>query len=289
MHSENWKAINPDHGPVWHGSWKAGHIEPNRRIYDFELVWFRTGNGRIITECGTWHCVPGSAVIVPPGLIHCTAADSPVERWCIHFDWYGECRAHREAPEMWLYADSPSPFRAELCAHTPPESIIPSFPWFRRTVSERFQTLVRHHFRLCPENAADGLERKGILLEILGEMLRPETEQTPELCRNRTFFRVKHRIDSACTDPALSIAALAEEARVTKNHLTRLFRRELGMSILDYIHLRRLEHAARLLADTPLTVREIAFSCGFNDPNYFIRLFRKRTGRTPGSRRRLKD
>lgn len=286
MHFKNLQSINPGHGPVWHGCWRAGHIEPNRRIYDFELVWFSAGTGRVITERGTWFCVPGSAVIIPPGLTHCTISDTPVERWCIHFDWFGDCRGHLEAPQMWVYADSPDPFRDELCAR-PPEADGLDFPYFRRALPERFRALLLHHFRLYPENDSAFLERKGVLLEILGEVLRPETEKKMETSSSKTLFRIKNRIDASYSDPRLSIGELAAEACVTRNHLTKLFKRELGMSVLDYIHMRRLEHAERLLAETAMTVRETAFAVGFNDPNYFIRLFRKRTGRTPGARRKI--
>lgn len=281
--------LNPEHGPVWSGSWPRGRIEPNRRIYDFELVYFSRGEGRIVTEKGTFYCVGGSAILIPPGMTHCTIADSAVERWCIHFDWYSDCRAHREAPLIFVYADDVREYRPELAATVPPLPPGMDFPFFRRRLPPEFPERVRHHFQIYPDSPGRMLERKGILLEILGLLFQEAEESSVpgqgEGRSNRTFFRTKNRIDGSFSDPELCVSRLAEEAHVTPNHLSRVFKRELGISPLDYLLVRRLEHASKLLRGTPMTVREIAFACGFHDPNYFIRVYRKRTGVPPGASR----
>ena len=134
------------------------------------------------------------------------------------------------------------------------------------------------------------LERKGLLLEILGLLFQETKETSPadgEIRSNRTFFRTKNRIDGDFADPELSVSRLAEEACVTPNHLSKLFKRELGISPLDYLLVRRLEHASKLLRGTPMTVREIAFACGFENETYFNRQFRKFMGLSPGKYRKL--
>lgn len=45
-------------GPVWHSTWPPGRVEPNRRIYDYELVYFANGSGRIITGERFMNAVP---------------------------------------------------------------------------------------------------------------------------------------------------------------------------------------------------------------------------------------
>lgn len=280
--------LNPGHGPVWSGSWPRGRIEPNRRIYDFELVYFSRGEGRVVTERGTFYCSGGSAILIPPGMTHCTIADSTVERWCIHFDWYSDCRAHREAPLIFVYADDVQEYRPELAAALPEFPSGMELPFFRRRVPPEFPERIRRHFQIYPDSPGRMLERKGVLLEILGLLFQETAEEGKfgeEKRSNRTFFRTKNRIDSTFSDPELSVALLAEEASVTPNHLSKVFKRELGISPLDYLLVRRLEHASKLLQGTSMTVREIAFACGFHDPNYFIRVYRKRTGASPGASR----
>lgn len=84
---------------------------------------------------------------------------------------------------------------------------------------------------------------------------------------------------------------LAVAARITPNHLSLLFRRHTGRCFSDYLTDRRIELAKRLLGDLTLSIGEVARRTGYDDPGYFARRFRSRTGMTPrrwretGSRR----
>lgn len=70
---------------------------------------------------------------------------------------------------------------------------------------------------------------------------------------------------------------------VTPQHLCLLFKKHLGHTPMEYLTGFRLSKAKALLIEHPENkVREIAYSCGFSDPNYFHRVFKKETGRTPG-------
>jgi AraC-like DNA-binding protein len=81
---------------------------------------------------------------------------------------------------------------------------------------------------------------------------------------------------------------LAALIGVTPQHLGRLFRRSLGQPPLDYLARLRLNRALVLLAERPdLRVHEVGAAVGYPDANYFIRLFRRREGRTPGEFRAL--
>ena len=75
---------------------------------------------------------------------------------------------------------------------------------------------------------------------------------------------------------------LATIAGCSVGHLGQLARRELGTSVMRWLQDRRLEVASRLLRDPYRTVAEIAAEVGFSDPTWFIRLFRRRYGTTPG-------
>lgn len=84
------------------------------------------------------------------------------------------------------------------------------------------------------------------------------------------------------------IDALASVIGVTPQHLGRLFRRALGQSPLDYLVRLRLNRALQLLIERPdLRVHEVGEAVGYPDANYFIRLFRRHEGRTPGQFRDL--
>ncbi len=78
---------------------------------------------------------------------------------------------------------------------------------------------------------------------------------------------------------------LAEAAGVNEDHLSRLFHRELGIGIWDFLNRYRMRKARELLAATSLPVSEVANRVGFPDPSYFCRVFRKLCGTSPQSYR----
>ncbi len=282
MHFDYLHTLNPGHGPRWHGGWKKGMIERNRRIYDFELVYFSEGNGRVITERETFFCSRGSVVIIPPNRIHCTIADSAVERWCIHFDWKNDCSAHGRKEMIFVFEDSRNAFQPSLCASVPEELPI-TFPFFAEKVSPEMLPLLREFFTFYPDSLASELKYQSMFLRILSMALghKKTTERKTVRGGSRSFFMAKNYIDSCYADPSMDLSAIAKKVPVTANHLEKLFRKELGMSVNKYILHRRLAQASLLLTSSGRTVREAAFAAGFNSPNYFTRIFRKTLGVTP--------
>lgn len=84
----------------------------------------------------------------------------------------------------------------------------------------------------------------------------------------------------------LTLQGIAETIHVNASHLSRKFKEETGMSLIDYIHVKRIEAAKLYLESNTATITEIAFIVGFNDVNYFSRVFKKMTDLTPSQYRR---
>lgn len=81
----------------------------------------------------------------------------------------------------------------------------------------------------------------------------------------------------------LSLALLAELAGVSTGHLSRLFSDWLGTTFNDYLNRCRLNAAEELLRENRLSVKEIAFTVGYQDPNYFGRIFKRYKGVAPSA------
>ncbi len=79
----------------------------------------------------------------------------------------------------------------------------------------------------------------------------------------------------------ITLADVARSALLSKFHFCRVFHHETGLSFRDYLQGLRIARAKSLLADTRLTVTEIAFAIGFNDLSYFDNVFAKIVGVTP--------
>lgn len=82
-------------------------------------------------------------------------------------------------------------------------------------------------------------------------------------------------------DPEVNIAVLAEELRVHRCTLARLFREHTGISPAEFLLSCRVGEALSLLARSDLRIGEIALRCGFADANYFVKVIRRQTGMTP--------
>ncbi|MDR2094727.1 MAG: helix-turn-helix domain-containing protein [Treponema sp.] len=81
---------------------------------------------------------------------------------------------------------------------------------------------------------------------------------------------------------------LAEAVNVSEDYLTRIFRREMGISLWDYLNRCRIHIAAGLLQRTDESIAEIALKSGFQDQAYFCRVFKKIYGIPPGHLRKGK-
>src|SRR5947209_4243705 len=89
-------------------------------------------------------------------------------------------------------------------------------------------------------------------------------------------------------DQPLSLNRVAETLGVHPSYLSRAFKKELGMTITDYINLLRIEEAKYLLDSGNASVTEAALSVGYNDPNYFSKVFTKLEHVTPHDYRKRK-
>lgn len=79
----------------------------------------------------------------------------------------------------------------------------------------------------------------------------------------------------------LTLHDIAATIHVNASHLSRKFKEDTNMNIIDYIHQKRVEEAKLYLQRGNLSITEIAFIVGFNDLNYFSRVFKKMTSLTP--------
>lgn len=107
------------------------------------------------------------------------------------------------------------------------------------------------------------------------------------LRHNRVSHIGESRIDAACrriyenlASPP-SAAELAADSCLSVSRFTHLFREVTGRSLHDFIISMRIDRAKELLSTGELSVKETAQVVGFEDQNYFSRLFKSRTGLPP--------
>ena len=91
-------------------------------------------------------------------------------------------------------------------------------------------------------------------------------------------------IHSECSRE-ISLEEVSKLVGLSKFYFSREFRRITGYTFLSYTNLIRCEKAKQLLAESDLSIGEIATACGFDNQSYFSRTFLKRTGQLPSAYR----
>ncbi|MDF3057257.1 MAG: DNA-binding protein AraC-type [Rariglobus sp.] len=97
----------------------------------------------------------------------------------------------------------------------------------------------------------------------------------PPLVRTTVKF-VARRFGQSCR-----VTDIAAHAGCHPNYLSGEFKRHTGGNLTAYIERVRIERAKSMLQARQFSVGEIAHYCGFADPSHFVRVFKRRTGKTP--------
>ncbi|HCR3326603.1 AraC family transcriptional regulator [Citrobacter freundii] len=166
---------------------------------------------------------------------------------------------------------------------------------------KQYQNLTRQHV------ARRGPRIGSFLLQTLHEMqMQPQEQQTARLivasllshCRDllgsqiqtasrsqALFDAIRGYIDERYASP-LTRESVAQAFYISPNYLSHLFQKTGAIGFNEYLNHTRLEHAKTLLKGYELKIKDVAHTCGFIDSNYFCRLFRKNTERSPSEYRR---
>lgn len=93
---------------------------------------------------------------------------------------------------------------------------------------------------------------------------------------NRTMLYVSQNIQKK-----IIVGEIANLLRVTPNYLSTLFKKETGMTVIQYIQKEKIKEAIYLMETTSISVSEIATILSFTDQSHFIKIFKKVMGQTP--------
>lgn len=78
----------------------------------------------------------------------------------------------------------------------------------------------------------------------------------------------------------LGLGAITENCHISQTYLSMLFKQELGVSVMEYIHLRKIAKAKLIFATTEDSMVDVAYQLGYNESTYFSKIFKKYEGIT---------
>lgn len=85
----------------------------------------------------------------------------------------------------------------------------------------------------------------------------------------------------------ISLSSTADRIGISRQYLSKKFKDECGMSFVDYLTNKRINYAKELLEMSKYSIGEIACKSGYHNYNYFLRVFKEKTGKTPNEYHRL--
>ena len=130
------------------------------------------------------------------------------------------------------------------------------------------------------------LKNRTLLHDLWSKEEQQEKKQTvakedPFICRFKTV------VEERMADSDLSVEDIGTEMHLSRVQLYRKVKALTGKSPVDLLRKARLSRAQGMLADTSLSVSEIAYQVGFTSPSYFAKCFKDEYGKVPGEARNL--
>lgn len=129
-------------------------------------------------------------------------------------------------------------------------------------------------------NPSEAIYIKSLLYQFVHELSIQAMEQNT-VAQRANYVTQAIRYMKECYTERITLNDLSELLDCSPSYLSRMFKRELGQSPIDYLISLRIAKSKELLLTTDATLQEIAEKVGFVDSNYFNRTFRKHVGISP--------
>lgn len=148
--------------------------------------------------------------------------------------------------------------------------------------------LINKLIRVCSssdvtKNVYADLNLKELMIRLVQSqhLQQVKTEITHNGNQTRLQY-VIHFIHQQLTDKIL-INELCRKAYLSRNHFFKWFKEQFGVTPVEYINQERIKLAKQMLAERQKSITNVSALCGFADVNYFVRIFKKIEGITPGT------
>ena len=123
---------------------------------------------------------------------------------------------------------------------------------------------------------------KGMMLASLAIMDNAiKNIEVPQRVGNFHIIKCLDLIKAYYLNPSLNVKFLAQQLNLSPDYLSNLFTSSQEITLTEYINRMRINTACKYLKNSNLTISEISRACGYRDPAYFARIFRKRFDMSP--------
>ena len=217
-------------------------------------------------------------LVVLPGELHSSDYDGEniLEYICIKFDPIILHSAIPDSNELANYLN--------LFSYRPPYSFLFNSEETRKArIPQIFNNIYKE---ICKKETGYTLLIQSNLLKIIVWLLRRWNHDSLSVSGEESFSIYKRILPALSFiqeqyTKDISTTEMAGIMSMSVPHFCRLFKRTVGCSFRGYLRSLRIAEAINLLFTTDYNISQIASQVGYEDPNFFIRVFRKQTGLSP--------
>lgn len=230
-----------------------------------EFVYITNGTGLFIINGEQLSVCNGDLIVATPNTLHTLLSDQGIDYHCLLI--------------------RPDFFASDNIDTLSFKSLVKN----DAAIGEIFTELKREYVN---DAAASDIMKKSIVYKLIAHLarnhLRSFLSKDDIERRSAALSRMKRIEDFVSQNykNKISTLHLAKIFYVSENHFCRLFKNTVGISPIDYINEYRVGKAELLLQKTDLTISEVANEVGFENVNYFSRVFRKIKRISPSEYRR---
>jgi AraC-like DNA-binding protein len=242
------------HPSGYNFNWKNGRV-----LREYQLNYITNGEGILETKDGNFRIEEGSVIILYPGVWH---RYRPLKKgWREHYVGFNGEFADRMFENEFFSDGKPIikiGFNEELLRH---------FNEIRQLVKSEKPG----YQQIC----------SGLVVCILSSIM--------SIKKNETFNgkEIERIIQKSCMiirdnlASNLNMEKLADDLNIGYSNFRKMFKNYTGISPAQYHLSLRIQQAKDLLNNTDLSIKEITYQLGFNSIDYFSRVFKSKTGKTP--------
>jgi AraC-like DNA-binding protein len=270
-----------------HFSIEEEWIHSKRVIDSFEIIIGVRGAAYIQQEDERYELTPGKVLLLAPGREHRGFRFSKGETsfYWLHFKCSSEFNIlnEREAGEH-ITPVKTNPYFSKLN-----DSVL--FPYFSSPSDiEKISILFRQLLHMTNTSyytsfGADYVTTL-LLVELTQEFLTDRMKNEDSYIKDSKFSSILEWI-RINLDKGITVNEIAEKFNYNRDYVSRIFKKNLGVSTKKYINGLKILKAKELLFQTNLTIKEVAYKVGFHDERYFMKLFKEYENITPTEYRNI--
>lgn len=256
-----------------------------RRLLDYLLFYVQEGQCLIEAEGVDYLLGPGDVGLIQPNTLHSlrglTATVTPFAHFDVFFNPRREESFATRGGQVSLatFDHLLQPRLNDLDWLEIPVKLAPPHPVQFRSTLLRMVELWRE------ADPIGRLQADHLAMELLLTLLTHHGRIAAVSTTRRSLSWVPSYLSFHLGEP-LSVADMADRARLSPSRFAAVFRQHFGVSPHQYFLRLRIDHAQNLLASTDLPVKLIAEYCGFANVHHFSKAFKQRLNLSPGAFRR---